>query len=127
MRSHAGLPAFAGVRYQRGHGLGNTVRRLTKMMMPEIKKKAKVVGKHALNTGIKLVSDVMQGKSLKTSVKKRAMESIKHVVPKRGPPGERVHKPKPKPKKSYKRNSTAKRKVIRSSARQQKRWRDALA
>ncbi len=127
MRSHTGLPAFAGVRYQRGHGLGNTVRRLTKMMIPEIKKKAKVVGKHALHTGINVVSDMMQGKSLKTSVKKRAMESIKHVVPKRGPPGQRENKPKPKPKRSYKRNSTVKRKVIRPSARQQKRWTDALA
>ncbi len=127
MRSQAGLPAFAGVRYQRGHGLGNTVRRLTKMMMPEIKKQAKTVGKHALNTGINVVSDVMQGKSLKKSIKKRAMDSIKQVVPKRGPPGERVKKPKKKPKNSYKRTGTVKRKVIRRSARQQKRWRDALA
>ncbi len=127
MRSQAGLPAFAGVRYQKGHGLGNTVRRLSKMIIPEIKKNAKVVGKQALKTGINVVSDVMQGKSLKKSLKTRAMENIKPVVPKRGPPGERLKKPKAKPKKIYKRKRNVKRKVIRRSAQLQNRWRDALA
>ncbi len=125
MRSKGGLPAFAGARYQRGHGIGNTLRRLTKMALPEIKKNAKKVGKKVLATGINVMSDVMQGKSVRNSVKKRTAESVQEMLPKRGPPGERI-KSKPKTKKGYKRLGAAKRMVIRRPARQQNRWKDAL-
>ena len=121
MRSQAGLPAFAGVRYQRGHGLGNTLRRLTKMALPVIKKNAKAIGKKVLETGINVVSDVAQGKSLKHAVKKRALENIKLE---RGPPGERVKKSRAK--KGHKKQATLKRMVIRRPARQQSRRKDAL-
>ena len=46
-------------RYQRGHGLGNMLRSLTKFAIPFLKKGAKAVGKQAMKTGMNIAQEVM--------------------------------------------------------------------
>lgn len=46
-----GLPAFAGIRYQRGHGLGNVFRGMSRIAAPLLVKGAKTLGKQLLKTG----------------------------------------------------------------------------
>jgi len=70
------IPVFRGARYQRGHGLGNVIgglfRRVVlpflwtsaKGIVPFLKKNKK------MRTGMEVANDVLEGESLKSSVKK---------------------------------------------------------
>jgi len=66
------MPVFAGVRIQRGHGLGSIsggfFRRL---VLPFVKNNAKNVLTNAVNTGMEVTDDVLEGRSLKESAKRR--------------------------------------------------------
>ena len=64
-----GMATFAGARYQRGHGLGNMLRSLTKFALPFLKKGAKAVGKQAMKTGMNIAQDVMLGQNIKRASK----------------------------------------------------------
>lgn len=75
-----GLPAFAGVRYQRGHGLGNIFRGLSRMAKPLLVKGAKTLGKQLLNTGSRVIADVATGKNFKQSLKRRALEGVEEII-----------------------------------------------
>lgn len=117
----SGVPAFAGARYQRGHGIGNILRSITKMALPFLKKGASKVGKQALKTSMDIAGDAMQGRNIKKTIKRRMSEGLKDLVRqqgrgRRGPPGQRVTKrkhkvvqkrqkvkPAPKKQKGYKR------------------------
>lgn len=90
----SGLPAFTGVQYQRGHGLGNMLRSLTRLAVPLLKKGAKLVGKQALRTGIDIARDAAEGQNVKRAAKRRMSQGLKELVMQRGsgfgPPGQRV-------------------------------------
>jgi len=76
------IPVFRGARYQRGHGLGNVIgglfRRVVlpflwtsaKGIVPFLKKNKKMLIRNALRTGMEVANDVLEGESLKSSVKK---------------------------------------------------------
>ena len=66
-----GLPAFAGTKVQRGHGLGGILRGLVKVAMPVLKQGAKKLGKSALKTGIDVAAEVARGKTVKEAVKEK--------------------------------------------------------
>ena len=80
---------FRGARYQRGHGLGNVIgglfrrvvlpflQRSTKDALPFLKKNKKMLIRYVLKTGMDVADDVLEGKSLKSSVKKRIPQGIK--------------------------------------------------
>ena len=53
------LPYFAGVQYQRGHGLGSLFGSLLRSAMPLIKRGAVALGKGALKTGVRIAGDVL--------------------------------------------------------------------
>ncbi|MED5363038.1 MAG: hypothetical protein VX790_02535, partial [Bacteroidota bacterium] len=55
------LPAFHGVRVQRGYGLGGLLKGLFRAAVPLFKQGAKTVGRTALKTGAKVAKDVLQG------------------------------------------------------------------
>jgi len=86
------IPLFPGARYQRGHGLGNVIgglfrrvvrpflQRSTKNILPFLKKNKKTLIRNALRTGMEVADDVLEGESLKSSVKKRVPQGIKRTA-----------------------------------------------
>ena len=70
------LPAFHGARFQRGYGLGSIFRGLFRWAMPHLQQGAKVIGKKALQTGVNLVQDVLDGDNIKTVVHKRTKQAL---------------------------------------------------
>ena len=61
----SGIAGFSGVKYQRGHGFFG--RLLSGAVLPILK----YLGKKALNTGVGIGSDIIQGENIKSSMKKR--------------------------------------------------------
>ena len=81
-QSGDGIPVFVGQRYQRGHGLGQTISGLFKRYVIQfVAPRAKEVGKKILGnvvkTGMEVASDVFSGKSAKEALKKRGLYGIK--------------------------------------------------
>lgn len=73
---HGSLPAYGGARFQIGSGLGNIFGGLWRAAVPLLKRGAKTAGKKALRTGIKVAGDVLKGRKLSTSIKKRGAEAL---------------------------------------------------
>ena len=72
------MPMFRGVRYQRGQGLANVISGLFRhVVLPFLKKNKKTFIRNALRIEIEVADDVLEGESLKSSVKKRLPQSIK--------------------------------------------------
>ena len=70
----SGLRGFSGARYQRGHGWFSRI--FSSTLLPALK----FLGKKGLETGIGVADDVLAGKNLKESVKRRAVESGKELA-----------------------------------------------
>lgn len=124
-----GMPAFTGARYQRGHGLGNILRSLTKLAVPFLKKGASRVGKQALKTGMDIAQDAMQGHNIKAAAKKRVSQGLKQLITQQGrggPPGQRIKRRKKGNrvlkigKRGYKRKASSSRRVISHSAKKRR-------
>ena len=75
-RKGGSLPAFHGARFQRGYGLGSIFRGLFRWAMPHLQQGAKVIGKKALQTGVNVVQDVLDGDNVKTAVHKRTKQAL---------------------------------------------------
>jgi hypothetical protein len=81
-----GIAGFAGVRYQKGHGFFG--RLLSQAILPILK----YLGKKAVNTGVNIGTDILQGENFKDSIKKRmkstgfdiAEEALEKVKKQRG-------------------------------------------
>ena len=130
-----GMAAFTGARYQRGHGLGNMLRSLTKFALPFLKKGAKAVGKQAMKTGMNIAQEVMLGQNIKKAAKRHLSQGLTELVTqhgrgrhrrRRGPPGETVKRRKiatssrKKPKRGYKRKATSNPRVISHSVKRRR-------
>jgi len=75
------MPVFRGVRYQRGHGLGNVISGLfRRVVLLFLKKNKKTFIRNASRTGMEVADDVLEGESLKGSVKKRLPQGIKRTA-----------------------------------------------
>ena len=70
------LPVYGGARIQRGSGLGNIFSGLWRAAVPLLKRGAKAVGKRAVRTGIRVAGDVLRGRNMKTSLKRRGAEAL---------------------------------------------------
>ena len=70
------LPAFHGARFQHGYGLGSIFRGLFRWAMPHLQQGAKVIGKKALQTGVNVVQDVLDGDNIKTAVHKSTKQAL---------------------------------------------------
>jgi len=84
-QSGNGMLMFVGRRYQRGHGLAQTIGGLFKhFVIPFVAPHAKRIGKQILGnvakTGMEFVGDVVSGKSAKEAIKERALSGIKRTV-----------------------------------------------
>lgn len=56
--------AFRGMPYQRGAGVGSIFRSLLRYLMPLGKEVARTVGRQGLESGVQILSDVMDGRRL---------------------------------------------------------------
>ena len=70
------LPAFHGARVQRGYGLGSIFKGLFRWVMPHLQQGAKVLGTKALQTGVQVAQNVLDGDDVKTAVSKRAKQAL---------------------------------------------------
>ena len=132
-QSGKGMPVFRGVRYQRGHGLGNVLWTLTKFALPFLKKGVKAVGKQAVRTGMNIAQEAMQGRNIKTAAKHHLSQGLTELVTQRGrgharkrpgPPGEHMTKRRKKNTrqngKGYKRKATTSHPISLHSAKRQR-------
>ena len=98
----SGLPIFVGARGQRGHGLGSFVSGLFRSAVPMIKKGLATFGKHALQTGLEIANDAVDGGNLKSSAKRRIPQGIKRLAQ------SAVHQSDAPPMKKFKSNRKTK-------------------
>ena len=70
------LPAFHGARFERGYGLGSIFKGLFRWAMPQLRQGAKVIGKNALQTGVNVAQDVLDGDNIKKAVSKQAKQAL---------------------------------------------------
>lgn len=101
-----GISGYSGVKYQKGHGIFGNI--LSRFVFPILKS----LGKRALNTGINIGTDFLQGENIKSSMKKRLKTTGIDIAE------EALNKLK-----NYKQSGTGKRKssIIASKGRKSKR------
>lgn len=73
-----GIPVYQGGN-QYGQGLGNVLGGLFRSALPFLKSGAKVLGKTALSTGADIVQDVLSGKNLKSTLKRRTKQAGRNL------------------------------------------------
>jgi hypothetical protein len=81
VQSGGDMPAFAGVRYQRGHGLGAIFAKI-RAALPWF---FKSVGRQALQTGVDVAHDVLDGRKLREVIAPRLLEGAKRTAQDVGP------------------------------------------
>jgi hypothetical protein len=81
MQTGGDMPAFAGARYQKGHGLGSIFAKM-RAALPWF---FKAVGKQALKTGVNVAQDVIAGKKLRDAIRPRLFEGVKSAIQDIGP------------------------------------------
>ena len=75
------MPVFVSHRFKRGHGLGSILSGFFRRLeLPFFKTYDKSMLSGALNTGMEVADDVLDGQLLKESAKKRVPEGIKRTV-----------------------------------------------
>lgn len=80
----SGLSVFAGARRQRGHGFMSGLLRLAAPLLPMLKRGVQTVlkkgARHALQTGLNVLSDVESGKPLKESAIRQTKSTINRMM-----------------------------------------------
>jgi hypothetical protein len=108
-QAREGYPVFAGRRYQRGHGLGSIFGGPFKAAMPLLKKGAKTLERGALKTGLNIVGDVVQGRTIKQAAESQLKSIGENLFQKAvdtvGPPGQRAIKGPARRKKTRRRQT----------------------
>jgi hypothetical protein len=74
------VAGYRGARTQRRYGIGRIFKSLARYTIPLFKQSAKVVGKRALQAAAEVGQDVLQGKSVRESVKIHGREVVKDFV-----------------------------------------------
>ena len=67
------MNVFQGARGQRGHGIGSVLSGLFRSALPMLKN----FGRKALQTGLNVATDVVEGNSFKDSLRKRVPDGIR--------------------------------------------------
>jgi len=77
-QSGRAMPVFVGTKRQHGHGIGSMLSGLFRnVVLPFLKGNVGSLAGNVLGTGAQVLDDVVQGKSLKDTAKKRIPEAIK--------------------------------------------------
>ena len=78
-RGGGSLPVFRGARTQSGYGLGSMLKGMLRSAIPLIKEGGKYLGKKALQTGINVAQDVLDGKNVKRATSSNLKEMARNV------------------------------------------------
>lgn len=81
-RQTGGYAIFRGMPYQRGNGLGSIFRRLFRYLLPIGKEIGSAIGRQGLETGSKVLSNVLEGKDLKQSLIDEGKVGLKSLLDK---------------------------------------------
>ena len=73
---------FRGMAYQRGSGLGSVFRSFLRYLIPVGKKIGAAIGRQGLESGNRVLSDVLEGKDLKESVINESKAGLKNLLEK---------------------------------------------
>ena len=95
-----GLPVFIGGKSYRGRGLGNLLGGIGRTLLPLLKKGGRALLKEGTKTGLQIAQDVLSGREVKSSIKKRARlagkrmldSAVSSVVGRAAPPGTPIQK-----------------------------------
>lgn len=79
-QSGGGMPVFAGRPIMGGDGIGNVLSGLFRAVAPVLKRGAVNLGKRALTAGANVANDVIQGKNVKSSLKRRFANTGKDIL-----------------------------------------------
>lgn len=117
-----GLSVFAGNRSQVGHGLGNILGGLARMVVPILRKGGKSILTESVRGGMDILGDLTRGQNIQSSLKRRAkqtgsrlMNNAAQTLLNPSPPGEPKRKHIKTKKSSKNPQSTNKRKRRRTS------------
>lgn len=126
------LPFFVGTRYQRGHGLGNILKVVTRLAAPLLRKAnpfvkrgAKALGRRALQTSADIIGDVLDGENIKRATKRRIRNTVQNMTGSGTAKRPRLNRPKP-PGESIKRKRHRHLRVSVQKKRSKRRHKDAL-
>ena len=75
-----GLPVFSGLQNQRGYGLGGILGGLFRSALPLLRKGASTLGREALNTGVSIAKDALEGNNIKTAAKTRLHQAGRNLT-----------------------------------------------
>lgn len=75
-------PIFIGSKYQKGYGLGNIFASIARSAIPIIKRGVLSLGRTALNTGVQIAKDGLEGKDIKASAKRNFNKAGRQVISK---------------------------------------------
>lgn len=71
---------FTGVPFQRGGGIGGTLLRFWRFLVPLVKPIAKEIGKEGLHAGARILDNVADGQRLKDAVVTQGRESVRNLA-----------------------------------------------
>ena len=80
VQQSGGLPAFHGVQFQRGYGIGSVLGGLFRSALPLIKQGAKTIGKEAVRGAARFASDLMEGKKASAALENRFKEAGENII-----------------------------------------------
>lgn len=79
---YGGYDVFHGIPFQRGAGVGSVFRSLFRYLMPIGKQIGATVGREGLETGNRVLSNVLQGKDLKETLAAESQTGLKNLLEK---------------------------------------------
>ena len=74
------MPIFIASRDQRSHGIGIVLSGLFRSAVPMLKRGLASFGKHALKTGQRILTDVIDGQPIGETAKKHVLQGIKEFI-----------------------------------------------
>lgn len=78
----AGYTPFAGLPYQRGAGIGSIFRSLLRFLIPIGKEAGAAIGRQGLESGVRVLNGVLEGRDLQQSLKDEGRSGLKNLLDK---------------------------------------------
>lgn len=79
-RGYGNFQKFQGSRYQRGHGWGSFLGRVYKLIKPALISAGKYMGRQAIDTGIGIGRDFLDGQKIGESLKSRTKQKGTEIM-----------------------------------------------
>lgn len=79
-----GYPSFVGMPYQRGMGIGSFFRGLFRAVAPIVRSVGKSAGREALRAGAGILTDTVQGRDVRESLKEHGIKALSNTLKESG-------------------------------------------